>query len=445
MKHQPTICIIDMAHMVVAHGNRRKKNMFHPHDGMIAEPTQENIENASKRNFSISFPFLLSQNSQATEENTNNEEIHPVTGSKMRLCLFDRFHETNTKQREEILRRITFVKELNGLINSQRDEQLHSSCRYDSRFFNNMKAVNHIFLFRSIIDSRNEKINEEKVSRIEALSHQKPCKDFLGRIILSKHEEALRSNEDKKRTYSSSFGLISEKNATPSKIIVANSSFNFNNVEAGEIQVKKSKNTKESTNDVNVASQIDDPKINTRCWNNQLNLTEIEKETLMSSNSWIDDNIINAVMTLLRRVSKNLNGLQDVIVAQKEGFRHDPNVEPFVQILHINNNHWITISNVFSKSYEFEVTPGYRVRPSINAYVYDSFHEISRKCGNIEYSFNVPKSVCELTKPIGAIEIMVADVQQQNGTNDCGVFAAAFAACLCVNIDPCTLTLIKLL
>ena len=123
MKHQPTICIIDMAHMVVAHGNRRKKNMFHPHYGMIAEPTQENIENASKRNFSISFPFLLSQNSQATEENTNNEEIHPVTGSKMRLCLFDRFHETNTKRREEILRRITFVKELNGLINSQRDKQ----------------------------------------------------------------------------------------------------------------------------------------------------------------------------------------------------------------------------------------------------------------------------------------------------------------------------------
>ena len=134
MKHQPTICIIDVAHMVVAHGSRRKKNMFHPHNGMIAEPTQENIENASKRNFSISFPFLLSQNTQATEENTNNEEIHPVTGSKMRLCLFDRFHETNTKRREEILRRITFVKELNGLINSQRDEQLHSSCRYDSRF-----------------------------------------------------------------------------------------------------------------------------------------------------------------------------------------------------------------------------------------------------------------------------------------------------------------------
>ena len=124
--------------------------------------------------------------------------------------------------------------------------------------------------------------------------------------------------------------MISEKNETPFKIIEANSSVNFNNVEAGEIQIKKSKNTKESTNDINVASQIDDPKINTRCWNNQLNLTEAEKETLMSPNSWIDDNIINAVMTLLRRASKNLNELQDIIVAQKEGFRHDPNVEPFV-------------------------------------------------------------------------------------------------------------------
>ena len=30
MKHQPTICIIDMAHMVVAHGNKRRQNMFHP-------------------------------------------------------------------------------------------------------------------------------------------------------------------------------------------------------------------------------------------------------------------------------------------------------------------------------------------------------------------------------------------------------------------------------
>ena len=51
-----------------------------------------------------------------------------------------------------------------------------------------MKAVHHIFLFRSIIDSRNEKVNEEKVSHIEALSYQKSCKDFLGRMILSKHE-----------------------------------------------------------------------------------------------------------------------------------------------------------------------------------------------------------------------------------------------------------------
>ena len=33
MKFQPNICIIDMAHMVVAHGNKRKPNIFSPNDG----------------------------------------------------------------------------------------------------------------------------------------------------------------------------------------------------------------------------------------------------------------------------------------------------------------------------------------------------------------------------------------------------------------------------
>ena len=33
MKFPPNICIIDMAHMVVAHGNKRKPNIFSPNDG----------------------------------------------------------------------------------------------------------------------------------------------------------------------------------------------------------------------------------------------------------------------------------------------------------------------------------------------------------------------------------------------------------------------------
>ena len=60
-----------------------EKNMFHPHNGIIAEPTQKNIENASKRSFSISFPFLLSQKTfKQQKKNTNNEELNGMINSQ---------------------------------------------------------------------------------------------------------------------------------------------------------------------------------------------------------------------------------------------------------------------------------------------------------------------------------------------------------------------------
>ena len=59
------------------------------------------------------------------------DNVHPVTGSSTHLCLFDRFHERNTVKRKEIFRRVTHVKELKGMVNTQRDEQLHAAHRYD--------------------------------------------------------------------------------------------------------------------------------------------------------------------------------------------------------------------------------------------------------------------------------------------------------------------------
>ena len=56
MKFQPNICIIDMAHTVVAHGNKRKPNMFSPNDGMVSEISEENIEKALLGTLSVSLP-----------------------------------------------------------------------------------------------------------------------------------------------------------------------------------------------------------------------------------------------------------------------------------------------------------------------------------------------------------------------------------------------------
>ena len=44
-------------------------------------------------------------------------------------------------------------------------------------------------------------------------------------------------------------------------------------------------------------------------------------------------------------------------------------------------------------------------------------------------------------KPDGAVEIAIEDVQQQNGCNNCGLFALVFATALCSNINPNSLVI----
>ena len=85
-------------------------------------------------------------------------EAHPISASAQHLCLFDRFHERNAK-RKEALRHVTNIMELKGKLDTQKGEQLDASYNHNSRYFNQMKPINHIFLFRSIIDIHNEKIN----------------------------------------------------------------------------------------------------------------------------------------------------------------------------------------------------------------------------------------------------------------------------------------------
>ena len=52
------------------------------------------------------------------------------------------------------------------------------------------------------------------------------------------------------------------------------------------------------------------------------------------------------------------------------------------------------------------------------------------KRGTLEYTYIGSRSICELTKADKAIELVVENVQQQNGGNDCGLFAVAFTICI---------------
>ena len=98
MQHQPTVSVIDMVHVVVAHGYNRKPKIFRPYNDMIAELTEENIKKASSGNFSVSFPFLKEPHLNVTHCAIS----HPINGSIVRMCLYDRFHEKNAKESKEI-------------------------------------------------------------------------------------------------------------------------------------------------------------------------------------------------------------------------------------------------------------------------------------------------------------------------------------------------------
>eukprot|EP00112_Aurelia_sp_Birch-Aquarium-sp1_P023018 Seg6701.2 transcript_id=Seg6701.2/GoldUCD/mRNA.D3Y31 product="hypothetical protein" protein_id=Seg6701.2/GoldUCD/D3Y31 len=176
LKFKPNVFINDMAHMVAAHGNRFEEGFFSPYEGRVAEATPENIEQATSGTLKISLPWL--------ETNQHLEQAnHPVTGSDVTLALFDRFHESNTCSEVEALRRIGCIKELEGKVNSEVAEQLHGSFNKDKHFLNQMTASNHIFLFRSIIDLRNEERNQEFLRRAEVDTNLHVNFDTMGRAV----------------------------------------------------------------------------------------------------------------------------------------------------------------------------------------------------------------------------------------------------------------------
>ena len=169
--------------------------------------TEENVEAAESGELSVSFPWL-----QNFEE-VNEEDAHPVSGSSEHYSLYDRFHEKNSSDRYEILRRVTFVKELCGRVNTQTEEQLHSQEVKNNYFLNMMKSTNHLFLFRSIIDRRNEQINS---SQRQLMSKKLGCDEFildqLGRLHSS---NALKLGQMGKRVESN---RSRNDNITPSSM-----------------------------------------------------------------------------------------------------------------------------------------------------------------------------------------------------------------------------------
>ena len=126
-------------------------------------------------------------------------------------------------------------------------------------------------------------------------------------------------------------------------------------------------------------------------------------------------------MTLLREEAKEkLCGWQST---QQSAFKPLPPYLLFVQMLHVNKCHWITVSN-------YNVVN--RAAFADTVYIYDSGWPVG-------VSTQVKRAVCsfyQCRKDTLVFELM--DVRRQQNASDCGVLTIAYATDLAHDEDPTT-------
>ena len=194
MKHLPNVTIIDMPQHLVKHSESRQNDilrtnngneageLFFPFEGRAGDCNdQDNVLKANENKFRASFPCLSGEPND--KDNDSSHLSHPVTGSSIRMALFDRFHENNSNSSVEDLRKLQCVKELYGQLNSQVAEQLHKSFNSNKRFLNAMSPHHFAYLLRSMLNYRNELKNEAFIEKQKSRGYDLH-RNELGKIQL---------------------------------------------------------------------------------------------------------------------------------------------------------------------------------------------------------------------------------------------------------------------
>ncbi|CAM4428730.1 unnamed protein product [Leuciscus chuanchicus] len=183
-KHMPNVIIYDFARGLATHLSLRasEKRPISPFEGRLAEPTQSNIELAKCGQL------------KKTEPDLNG---HPVTGSSDHYVLYDRFHEANTKDSKDVLRKLTLVPQLAGKVNSQ---SLPST---------------HLFQMRNI-HHYNEKKNNKLLERLK--------KTFGGMMVKNVYGQAVFSNPCFSPEEAGGTDVVMEDN-TPAATVITTGGF----------------------------------------------------------------------------------------------------------------------------------------------------------------------------------------------------------------------------
>ncbi|XP_026103392.1 uncharacterized protein LOC113074883 [Carassius auratus] len=97
--------------------------------------------------------------------------------------LNDKFHEDNSKDERDALRKIGLVAQLAGKVNSQAAEQFFSKLKKNNDFLNMTLPSTHVFLMRSIIHHHN---SQKNLRRLEAFK-----KLFGTEVVLNVNHQAV--------------------------------------------------------------------------------------------------------------------------------------------------------------------------------------------------------------------------------------------------------------
>ena len=144
-------------------------------------------------------------------------------------------------------------------------------------------------------------------------------------------------------------------------------------------------------------------------WLNQKDIKSLES-------CWLNDNHMLAVNRIFKEDYPNVDGLQDTVLQQNYSWEQP--TSQYVQFLHVNGNHWITISNINVSGLS---------TPQSAVFVYDSMHgKLSDETKMLISKFHQGKK----------LYIYVMNVQQQTNSSDCGPFAIAFAKSILSGQDP---------
>lgn len=145
-------------------------------------------------------------------------------------------------------------------------------------------------------------------------------------------------------------------------------------------------------------------------WIPDLNLKKVHRFMLQNDEP-LDDCVIQAAQTLLHRQFPHIEGLQPTIYSQKlMDFKELREGSENIQIHHTGAFHWVTSTTIGRSKFAVArildsiVVTGKRLPSSLEC-------QIARIYSGKKEKFNVE----------------VSSVQQQEGADDCGVFAIAFA------------------